>query len=159
MATLAAWRFDSAEGAEHATTTLRLLADQDLVTVDDGALVRWETGAPRPVTQQLNSVVGVGAFGDMFWGVLFGILFYLPLLGAAVGAARSTVSESLACVGVDDGFANRVRDELYPGTSALFLIGTEQAVDRVRDALHGPTLVLSRIAPEHEAALREAFSG
>jgi uncharacterized membrane protein len=162
MATLAAWRFDNAEGAEHATKTLRGLTDQGLVTVEDAALVRWDNGARRPMTEQLNTVVGMGAFGDVFWGMLLGILFYLPLLGAAVGAANSAVSESLAYVGVDDSFVNRVRDEIHPGTSALFVIAADQAIDPVNDAflvLHRPALLLTRLAPEHEAAVRVVFSG
>jgi uncharacterized membrane protein len=161
MTTLTAYRFDNAESAEHATKTLRDLTDHGLVTIDDAASVRWETGASRPTTQQLHSLVGVGAFGDMFWGMLFGVLFYLPLIGAAAGTANRGVSQSLAYVGIDDGFVNRARDEIHPGTSALFLMspdGASKLVENRFTGLHGPEVLLSRLAPEHEAALHEVFS-
>lgn len=162
MATLMAWRFDDAGGAEHATQTLRDLTVHHLATVDDAACVCWEVDASGPRTEQLHSLVGAGALGEMFWGMLFGVLFYVPLLGAAVGAANSGVSESLAYVGIDDSFVNRVRDEIYPGTSALFLVSPGEAGELVRNrftGLHRPEVLFTRLDPVHEAALRQVFSG
>jgi uncharacterized membrane protein len=162
MATLMAWRFDDPGGAEHAQQTLRDLTVHHLATVDDAARVRWEVDASRPRTEQLHCLVGTGALGGMFWGMLFGVLFYVPLLGAAVGAANSGASGSLAYVGIDDSFVNRVRDEIYPGTSALFLVSPGEAVELVTNQftdLHRPEVLFTRLDPVHEAALRQVFSG
>jgi uncharacterized membrane protein len=161
MTTLTAYRFDNAEGADHATKTLHDLTAHGLVTIDDAASVRWETGASRPTTRQLHSLVGVGAFGDMFWGMLFGVLFYVPLIGAAVGTANRGGSQSLAYVGIDDSFVNRARDEVHPGTSALFLMSPDDALEPVQTrftGLHGTEMLFSRLSPAQEAALREVFS-
>jgi uncharacterized membrane protein len=53
--------------------------------------------------------------------VLFGLLFFVPLLGAALGALTGALSGSLVDVGVDDRFIARVREQVRPGASALFL--------------------------------------
>ncbi len=97
----------------------------------------------------------------MFWGILFGLIFFVPLLGAAVGAATGALAGSLTDVGIDDGFINKVRDKVTPGTSALFLLTSDVVLDKVRDALagHGPhELIFTNLTAEQEAALREVFT-
>jgi len=53
-----------------------------------------------------------------------------------------------------------VRDQVTPGTSALFVLTSEAAVDRIREAFtdgpHGD-LVHTNLDAEQEAALREIF--
>jgi len=160
QATLTVWKFRSADGAEAAAQTIQQLAQQNLVTVQDAATVRWEEGAKKPRTHQLHSTTGVGALGGSFWGLLFGMLFFVPLLGAAIGAAAGALSGSLTDVGIDDGFINRVRDEITPGTSALFVLSTDAVVDKIHDAFAGqeqPELIFTNLSTEQEAALREVF--
>ena len=60
--------------------------------------------------------------GGSFWGLLFGLIFFVPLLGAAIGAATGALAGSLTDVGIDDAFINKVRDQVTPGTSALFVL-------------------------------------
>jgi len=158
--TLTVWRFKSADGAETASKTLQQLATQNLISVHDAAIVRWEEGAKKPKTRQLNSTVGAGALGGSFWGMLFGLLFFVPLLGAAIGAATGALSGSLTDVGIDDGFINRVRDEVTPGTSALFVMTSDAVMDKIHDAFAGqepPELIFTNLNTEQEAALREVF--
>ena len=51
------------------------------MTVEDAATVSWPSGAKKPKTRQLHSLTGAGALGGMFWGMLFGLMFFVPLLG------------------------------------------------------------------------------
>ena len=122
MATLTVWKFDTAEGAEGAVRTLEELSKAELITIHDAATVTWEAGKKKPKTRQLRNLAGAGALGGAFWGLLFGLIFFVPLLGAAIGAATGALSGSLADVGIDDSFINRVRDQITPGTSALFVM-------------------------------------
>ena len=58
------------------------------------------------------------------------------------------------------GFINRVRDEITPGTSALFIMSTDVVVDKIHDAFAGqepPELIFTNLNTEQEAALREVF--
>jgi len=159
MATLTAWKFDDAEGAGLAVSTPDGLAKQQLITVQDAATVSWPSGAKKPKTRQLHSLTGAGALGGAFWGMLFGLLFFVPLLGMAVGAAMGALTGSLSDVGIDDDFIKRARDEITPGTSALFLMSSGAVVDKVRDAFRGQQaeLVSTNLSDEQERKLREVF--
>ncbi|MFI2489037.1 DUF1269 domain-containing protein [Promicromonospora kroppenstedtii] len=160
QATLTVWKFKSPEGAQTASETIQQLARENLITVHDAATVRWEEGAKKPKTRQLTSTTGAGALGGTFWGMLFGLLFFVPLLGAAIGAATGALSGALTDVGIDDGFINRVRDEITPGTSALFVMTSDAVVDKIHDAFAGqeqPELIFTNLDTAQEAALREVF--
>src|SRR5262245_41710231 len=134
MATLTVWKFNTPYGAEDAERTLEGLQKQELITIVDAAVVSWEEGKRKPKTRQANSLTGVGALGGAFWGLLFGLIFFVPLLGLAVGAAAGALTGSMADVGIDDGFIKEVRDNVSPGTSALFLLSTDAVIDKVRQA-------------------------
>lgn len=160
QATLTVWKFDTADGAELAERTLEQLARENLVTVHDAATVSWKDGAKKPKTHQMASTKGAGALGGAFWGMLFGLIFFVPLLGAALGAATGALSGSLTDVGIDDGFINKVRDHITPGTSALFVMTSDAVVDKVEEAFkqHQPSeLVFTNLSDEQESALRQVF--
>ena len=135
MATLTAWAFPGAGDAERAVQQVQGLQAQNLVTIQDAAIVSWETGAKKPKTRQLNNLTGAGALGGAFWGMLFGLLFFVPLLGAAVGAAMGAMAGSMTDVGIDDNFINGVKQRVTPGTSALFLLTSDAVVDRVKEGM------------------------
>jgi len=160
VATLTVWKFTTPEGAEQAENTLRELSRQQLITIRDAAVVSWPEGRKKPRTKQLNSLTGAGALGGAFWGMLFGLIFFVPLLGAAIGAAAGALAGSLSDAGIDNGFINRVRDDVTPGTSALFLLTSDAVIDRVKGAFAGQhaELVSTNLSKEQEDALREAFA-
>jgi uncharacterized membrane protein len=161
MATLTVWKFDTPQGADDATRTLEELVREDVIVVHDAATVSWETGETKPRTHQVSSHTAAGALGGSFWGLLFGLIFFMPLLGAALGAATGAMAGSLTDVGIDDTFINRIRDQVTPGTSALFVLTSDVVVDKVHEAFagHEPSeLLFTNLDPEQDAALREVFS-
>jgi uncharacterized membrane protein len=160
MGTLTVWKFDSANGADDATNILKDLSSKQLITIQDAATVRWDEGKKKPKTRQLNNLAAAGALGGAFWGMLFGLIFFVPLLGAAIGAASGALGGSLADAGIDDDFIKRVRNEVTPGTSALFVMSSNAVVDRVKEAFAGssPELIFTNLSEEQENALREAFA-
>jgi uncharacterized membrane protein len=153
MATLAVWQYDTADGAGRAATSLELLADDDAPVLQDAALVEWQAGARKPRTRQLEDSPATGALDVGFWGLLFGLIFYVPLLGAAIGAATGALAGALADIGIDDHFINRVRDRVTPGTSALFLLTSGGLADRGAAAL-----ITAELDRDQEAALRAVFA-
>jgi uncharacterized membrane protein len=160
QATLTVWRFDAAGAADEAAGMLDRLVDEHVLSVVDAATVTWEREKKNPKTRQLTSTTVGGALGEAFWGMLFGLIFFVPLIGAAVGAATGALTGSMADVGIDDSFINKVRDQVTPGTSALFLMTSDVAVDELRDAFagHGPfELIFTKLSSEQEQALREVF--
>src|SRR3954451_15685230 len=104
MATLTAWRFETEDGAAQAEATLLKLSKEELIRVEDAAIVSWPADKKKPKTRQLHSLAGAGALGGAFWGLLFGLLFFVPLLGSALGAATGAIGGSMTAVGIDDEF-------------------------------------------------------
>jgi uncharacterized membrane protein len=160
LATFTVWRFDSADGAERAVSTLQNLQSQELIKVHDAAVVSWPEGKKKPKTRQLHSLAGAGALGGAFWGLLFGLLFFVPLLGMAVGAAIGGLTGSLTDVGIDDKFIAQVRESVTPGTSALFVLTSDAVTDKVKHAFEGTQadLIHTNLSDEQEARLREVFT-
>lgn len=160
QATLTVWKFPTPDGAAEAVSTLKDLQQQSLITLLDAAIVSWPEGKRKPKTQQLGKLTGAGALTGSFWGLLFGLIFFVPVLGMAVGAGLGALAASMADVGISDAFIDRVRSEVTPGTSALFAYTSGAVFDKVQAAMkpHQPTLLTSNLSADQEQRLREAFA-
>jgi uncharacterized membrane protein len=160
MNTLTVWMFSTADGADQALERLRPLAAQGLISVDDAAVVSWPASRRKPKLREVGSLTGPGALWGGFWGLLLGLIFLVPLAGLAFGAAAGAVAGSLVDVGIDDAFVKRVRAEVKPGTSALFVVSHGAAVEPVAEALHDldMRLVRSNLSEEQEERLRAVFT-
>jgi uncharacterized membrane protein len=160
MATMTVWKFPTADGAAMAEETLKELQRKELIHIQDAAIVSFPEGTKKPKTRQLNNLAGAGALGGAFWGMLFGLIFFVPLLGMAIGAGMGALTGSMGDVGIDDAFIRRMRDEIQPGTSALFVLSTGAVMDKVAEAFAGQemTLVQTNLSHEQEDKLREVFA-
>jgi uncharacterized membrane protein len=160
MSSLTVWKFSTPFGADAALEKLTALQSQQLIMVQDAAVVSWEPGKKKPKTRQLNDTTKRGALGGGFWGLLFGLIFFVPLIGLAIGAASGALFGSLADVGINDSFIRSVRDQVTPGTSALFLLSSDAVMDRVKAEFpdSDAQLISTNLSEEQEAKLREAFA-
>lgn len=159
MNTLTVLKFSTPEGAQEMLKKVYEMQNQELITVIDAATVTWPEGRKTPKTKQAVNLTGAGAMDGAFWGMLFGLLFFVPLLGLAVGASMGVLTGRFADYGIDDNFIKRIRKEVEPGTSALFLMTTSAVVDRVVEELQGREfeLVSTNLSKEQEDELRSAF--
>ena len=159
MTALTAWKFNTPDGAEQALTKLESLSKQELVTIEDAAIVSWQPGKKKPKTRQLHSMAGAGALGGAFWGMLFGLLFFIPFFGMAVGAAMGALIGHFSDYGIDDDFIKQVQSKVTEGTSALFLLISDVTVDKVADAFKGTQmeLIQSNLTKDQEAKLQADF--
>ncbi len=162
MATLVVFKFPTADGAQTMLYTLEGLQKQQLIQIQDGAIVTWPAGASKPKTNQLSqsAMTGAGALGGAFWGFLFGLLFFVPFFGLAVGAAVGALMGHFAHYGIDQSFIDQVRAKITPGTSALFLLESGAVVDRVAEAVKGQPyeIIQTNLSQEQEAKLRADFA-
>jgi uncharacterized membrane protein len=161
MATLTVWRFDTVDGAGRAALALDRSGRAEGIAIQDAALVHWAVGERKPRTRHLACGLTSDPLDAGFWGLLFGLVFFVPLLGAAMGAATGALTDALADVGIDDHFINRVRDQVAPGTSALFLLTPGPVVDQVDEVLPDgarPEPISTDLDPHQEAALRAVFA-
>ena len=159
MATLSVLKFPTADGAQQMEDTVLTLHKQQLIEVQDAAIVTWPQGKSKPQTKQLHSLTGQGAMMGAFWGMLFGLIFFIPFFGLAVGVAMGALSGKFADFGIDDNFIKQTRAKVTEGTSALFLLTSGAVVDKVVEAMKGQTFeILSTNLPkEKEDELRAAF--
>jgi uncharacterized membrane protein len=150
--------FDNETGAAEMRDTLIGLQKKGLVTLDDAAVVVRRPDGKVKVKQAVT-LVGMGAMGGAFWGMLVGLLFWMPWLGAAAGALSGALGGGLSDHGLDDGFVKEVGNTIRPGHSALFLLIREATPEKLMDALkqfNGKILHTS-LSKEAEAKLRESF--
>jgi uncharacterized membrane protein len=90
---------------------------------------------------------------------LLGLIFFVPVLGLALGAPGGAAVFKLQDVGIDDEFISKVRQAVTPGSSALFAL-TEGAVeDPVVQAFSKfeADLITSNLSAEQDSNLRETF--
>ena len=159
MTALTVWKFNDAGGARAALDQLKSLQKQQLIEIQDAAIVEWPQGKKKPKTKQDNSLTGAGALGGAFWGMLFGLLFFVPFFGLAIGAAMGALAGHFSDYGINDDFIKSVRSEVTEGTSALFLLTGNATVDKLEAELKGKmgSLIRSNLTDEQEANLRESF--
>ncbi len=144
--------------AERMVGTLKRLQDQQLIKVDDAAIVtRRPDGKPK--VRQMHDLVGAGALGGAFWGLLIGLLFFVPLFGAAIGAATGALIGKFSDVGINDDFIKQVGSSIQPGESALFLLVRDAVADKVLPELkqYKFELIQTSLSAKDEATLRETL--
>jgi uncharacterized membrane protein len=160
MANLVVLKFPEADGAYRMLNKLEDLQKQELIHIEDAAVVTWEQDKKKPKTRHLSNLAGMGALDGAFWGLLFGLLFSMPLLGMAMGAGLGALSGSFADMGIDEDFIDQVREKVTEGTSALFLLECGAVVDRIHDEVKGMDfeLIASNLPQDQEEKLRETFA-
>ena len=160
MATLSVLKFETPDGAKQMEQTLLALQKQQLITIQDAAIVTWPQGRKSPKTEQLNSLVSQGALMGAFWGMLFGLIFFIPFFGLAVGLAMGALSGKFADYGIDDNFIKQTREKVTEGTSALFLLTSGAVMDKIAPAVKDQKfeIISTNLTKEQEDQLREMLS-
>lgn len=105
-------------------------------------------------------IIGTSAAMGALWGLLIGLLFFVPgmvLLGGAVGALMGKFSKS----GVDAEFRDRVQHLLEPGHSAVVIMASKITEDRFAAAMRpfGGTILKTSLSETDEKELAEELAG
>ena len=159
MSSLVVLAFDSKDGAEQMREKMNDFQRRELITLEDAAvMVRKENG--RAKVKQAHSLVGAGALGGAFWGMLIGLLFFAPWAGLLAGAAAGAVSGKLGDIGIDDSFIEEVSETVEPGHSALFLLTRDANLERIAEETEGMEfqIIETNLSPDDETQLRETFA-
>lgn len=160
MSDLIVLAFDNPDGAFQLRDKLISLQKQHIVTLEDAAVViRKDDGKVK--VKQVASLTGAGALGGAFWGMLIGLLFWMPWLGLAIGAVTGALAGKFSDIGVDDAFIKEVGSTIEPGHSALFLLVREATTDKLMDQIKDfdAKVVQTSLSTDDENKLRELFSG
>lgn len=107
-----------------------------LIDMEDVVVVTKDDAGKVKLHQAVN-LSAVGAVGGGFWGMLIGLVFLNPLLGAAVGAGAGALSGKFSDIGIDDDFMKGLAQNFQPGCSAVFILVRKVTADKVLDGLAG----------------------
>ncbi|WP_440992107.1 DUF1269 domain-containing protein [Haloarchaeobius baliensis] len=146
-------------GAQEMREKMYDLQKRELITLEDAAVVvRKDSGKVK--VKQAHSLVGRGALGGAFWGMLVGLLFFAPWLGLVAGAAAGALGGKLTDIGIDDSFIKEVSASIEPGNSALFLLSRDAQMERIQEELadYDFEIIQTNLSYEDETKLREAFA-
>ena len=110
------------------------MQQQHLIELEDSVVVTKNPKGPIKLDQAVN-LTAVGAVGGGFWGMLIGLLFLNPLLGAAVGATAGALSGRFKDIGLNDQMMRDVAQSFKPGSSGLFVLVRRATADKVLEGL------------------------
>jgi uncharacterized membrane protein len=128
-----AWRFSGTEGADAAVLRLKQLDAQEVMDVQDIAVLRWPQYASGPQVQEHVT---------------------------DEGSKASSLAKRIKKAGIDGGLLQAVKDDMQLGTSALIVLSADAALDAVAKAFDGQAMALIRsdLSVQQEDALRTAFN-
>lgn len=159
MSSLIAVGFKDEFTADAVILELRKLQKEHLIDLEDAAIVIRDKDGKVKI-KQTQELTTAGALSGGFWGLLFGFIFFNPLLGWAVGAIAGGISGALTDIGIDDNFIREVGSTIEPSTSAIFVLVRRATPDKVLADLsrfEGKVLKTS-LSNEDEAKLRATLT-
>jgi uncharacterized membrane protein len=158
MSTLIAVAYPDADTAEQVRDELILAAKERLIVLEDAVVVEHRPDGKVKLRQATNPAAAAGGRGAL-WGGFIGLLFLVPLLGMAVGAASGAVAGKMTDDGVDDEFMRQLVTSIPPGGAALVVLGHTPSRDKVIERVRpfGGTLLQTSLSPDDEERLRHAL--
>lgn len=136
MSDLVVIGFDDENKAFEMRAELAKLQKEYLIEMEDVVVVTKDDKGKVKLHQAVN-LTAAGAMGGTFWGMLIGMIFLNPLVGAAIGAGAGALSGKLRDIGISDDFMKELGQTFQPGTSALFVLVRKVTPDKVLEELKG----------------------
>jgi uncharacterized membrane protein len=161
LATLVAIGYPDEGTAEQARQTVQGLEADLVIQADQVAAISRDAEGKYHVTTTHGGVsAGGGAAWGGFWGLLFGLIFFVPFAGAAVGAGLGALFGHMGASAIDKEFQDQVREQVKPGTSALFMIIEKATPDKAIAALqhYGGTVIKTSLSEEDTKKLQDALT-
>ncbi|HEY2643034.1 MAG TPA: DUF1269 domain-containing protein [Galbitalea sp.] len=129
-----------------------------LIDLEEAAVVVRDQKGKLHVTTT-DHLTEKGALGGLFWGALIGLIFLVPIAGAALGGLYGAVLGKLGDLGLKDNFKRHVGDLIQPGTSAIMFVARKMTPDKVLEELapYGGTVLRSSLDHDAEQHLQDAL--
>src|ERR1700744_2719316 len=160
MSDLVVIAFPTEAKAEEVRQKLLAMQKDYLIELGDAVIAVKDDKGNIKLNQMINTTA-VGAVSGTFWGALIGLIFLMPLAGAALGAASGGIGGYLTDVGIDDKWMKEKAAAIQPGTAALFVLVRKVTADKGLEGLKGEGGTVMKTSLDHtkEEALRDALAG
>lgn len=147
--------YDNPHTARQAYEQILQLQDDFVVELRGLAVVDVDADGKTHVDTP-SRTVSQSAVSGAVWGLLLGVLFFIPgmaLLGGALGALFGSLSKS----GIDAQFRERVQHLLEPGHSAVVIMASKITEDKFAAAMRpfGGDILKTSLSEEDEKELAE----
>jgi uncharacterized membrane protein len=159
MSNLLLIEFPSEEKAEGVREILLDMRREYLIESGDAVIAMREADGRIKLNQLFEPVTQDAASGKL-WVSLIGLLFMLPIAGAAQGAASSTAEGQFPELGIDGEFMIRAGRMLRSGNAVLFLLIRGMTTDKVLADLRraGGAVIRSPFDETRRQVLRAALA-
>src|SRR5262249_15573944 len=131
-----------------------------LIELEDAVVVTRDKSGKTKLDQAVN-LTSAGAIGGGVWGLLIGLIFLNPLLGAAIRAGAGAGSGRFTAIGPHDKMMKDIGQSFTPGSSGLFLLIRKATVDKVlaglKDFAGKGKLFQTSLSKDDESTLRQAL--
>lgn len=138
------------------------LQKEYLIEMEDVVIVTKDEKDKVKLHQAMN-LTAVGAASGGFWGMLIGMLFLNPLLGAAVGAGAGALSGRFTDLGINDQFMKDLAENFKPGCAAIFILVKKATADKVMEGLEQfkgkGKVIQTSLTKDDDATLRAFIEG
>lgn len=124
MSNIVVITFDNEEEAPKVREAIKSQEHSGRLKLDDSAVIVKDKDGKVHVQNQMDRGVKVGAVGGGLIGLLLASVFF-PIAGIVIGAVAGGLLGKTADLGIEKKFIQQVRDELQPGTSAIFIVVRE----------------------------------
>ena len=151
--------YENPQTARQAYEQVQRLQQDFIVDLRGLAIVNVDADGKTHVDTP-KRIVGASAAAGALFGLLLGLLFFVPgmvLLGGAIGALMGTFNKS----GIDAEFRNRVEHLLEPGHSAVVIMASKITEDKFAGAMQpfGGTILKTSLSESDERELAEELAG
>src|SRR6201996_5978736 len=149
MSDLGSIAFPTEAAAEEVRKKLLDMQQEYLIELGDAVIaVKQPNGGVK--LNQLFHPTAAGAATGAFWGTLIGLIFLMPLAGAALGAAGGALGGALTDVGINDKWMKDTAAAIQPGTAALFVLVRKVTADKVLEGLRGEGGTIMKTSLDHK---------
>jgi uncharacterized membrane protein len=151
--------YENPQTAQQAYEQVQRLQQDFIVDLSGLAIVNVDADGKTHVDTP-KRVIGNSAVSGALFGLLLGVLFFVPgmaLLGGAIGALMGVFNKS----GIDAGFRDRVEHLLEPGHSAVVVMASKITEDKFASAMQpfGGTILKTSLSESDEKELAEELAG
>jgi uncharacterized membrane protein len=149
--------FEDTVEAEKALDSLKSLGHEGMASIKDSAVVVKDESGEVHVKNKADTGEKWGAFGGSLVGLMIAGIFF-PIAGLAIGAGIGALVGKMAHLNVDQKMVKEVRENMKPGSSALFvMVSGDPGLIVAAFRPYQGTLFQSTLPTEQVEALQDAL--